>query len=116
MTHYNGCNQRINGDLFEIRVMQRFQRRCDVLFAQRTAGSRGLFDLMVVYLDGRTKLISCKRDGYIKPDERKALARFLARKPANLSCEVWYKRSARKYGRYFLNTPDDLAKVATRAR
>ena len=68
-----GKENRANGEQFEFRVLRRFKRRSDVLYAIRSAGSHGLFDIIVQFKDGKMFLITCKRNGYLAPKEQKQL-------------------------------------------
>ena len=80
-----GKQNRILGEQFEFQVLQHAKRNS--LFACRSAGSHGLFDIVKLQKD-KLVLIICKRNAYIKPSERKEIERFLQKKPKFVQVEV----------------------------
>jgi len=64
MTNYS------RGYNFELRVLNYYKRRG--FFAVRSSGSHGPADIVAIK-NGETRLIQCKLNGYISPDELKAL-------------------------------------------
>lgn len=70
-----GKLNRDNGLDFEFRLLSRFKKRKDVLFAIRSAGSHGLFDVIVQFKDKRQWLITCRRSGHLTPSERTELSK-----------------------------------------
>lgn len=64
-----GSRNFYTGYAFEFKVLRKYKKRADVLFAHRTAGSHGLADIVVQFKTGKQWLISCKNNGYWHPTE-----------------------------------------------
>ena len=97
-------NKRL-GTKFEWRQLKK--HRSSSLYVCRSSGSHGLFDLTVLkknYL----LLIQCKRNGYIKPKERKKLVKFLNQCPAFVRIEVHVYTSPKVIRKFRIRKPEDL--------
>jgi len=70
-----GSENRKYGEGFEIRCLAKVKQKRGCLNACRSAGSRGLFDV-IGYFATHTLNIVCKTNGYIEPKQRKALVTF----------------------------------------
>ena len=73
MRAMRGSQNRANGEAFEFRVLRHYKAQPNVLFAIRSAGSHGLFDLVVMMKTGEQHLITCKINGTLEQSEVKAL-------------------------------------------
>lgn len=93
-----GKENRRNGEEFEYRVLRKFKKRSDVLFAIRSAGSHSIVDIIVHYLNGKQLWINCKRNGYLEPRERGQLERLIAIKPVYAEIRMYYYKSPKKMG------------------
>ena len=62
------------GENFEREVVAKVKSK--MLWASRTAGSRGLFDIIAKSKEGKSILISCKFNGYWTPKETTELRAY----------------------------------------
>ncbi len=69
-----GLENMRTGENFEREVVAKVQRK--MFWASRTAGSRGLFDIIAKSKNGKSILISCKFNGYWTPKERDELRAY----------------------------------------
>lgn len=102
-------NNRRIGDAFEFRIMRKLKKNKNAEVV-RSSGSHGMFDLWMLK-DGTLTLIQCKRNGYIKPKERKELAEFVRTKDSFVQVEVHIQVSARKRKVYKIGSIKDLEKL-----
>ncbi len=99
---------RKNGDAFEFRIMRKEKKKKGNEVV-RSSGSHGIFDLWI--LKGTTlRLIQCKRNGYIKPKERKEIAKFMETMESFVQVEVHIQLTARKMKKYIIRKVEDLEK------
>lgn len=91
-----GSENRKNGEAFEFRVLRKFKRRSDVLFAIRSAGSHSLIDIVVQFKNGKQYWINCKRNGYIEPKERREIERLKFYKNGFARMFMYYYRSPKR--------------------
>lgn len=85
-----GYDNRARGEAFEFRVLRKYKRRSDVMFAIRSAGSHSPVDIIIQLKSGRQLWITCKRNAYIDPRERIELTRLASQKPANVDIILYY--------------------------
>lgn len=93
------------GMAFEIRQLRKV--KTSALEACRSSGSRGLFDVWSLNKD-KLRLIQCKRNGYIEPEEREALKKFLREKPEWAQLEVHVMISNKITKKYIITKEEHL--------
>lgn len=88
-----GFRNQQQGMQFEFKVLKKYKKRSDVLWAIRSAGSHSAIDIVVQYKNGQQKWIVCKVNSYVEPSERLELSNVIKFKPANVSVVMYYYRS-----------------------
>jgi hypothetical protein len=77
------------------------------LYSFRSDGSRGMFDIGGLFHD-KLRLVQCKINGYIKPQERKELKNFLLTKPPWVQVEIHIMISPKKTKKFIINAEKDI--------
>jgi len=96
-----GKRNRANGYRFEIRIFNRVKK--DAKYVIHSAGSYGLFDIVALTWDGRVRLITCKGNGYLSPQERRKLLDYIHFKQTKHEViELHYYKNKRSIGRKIL--------------
>lgn len=109
MTKEQGIKNARNGEAFEWRQVRKMKSSC--LEICRSSGSRGMFDIWGLQKD-KLRLVQCKANGYIEPNEREAIAKFLLDKPEWVQVEIHVRLSHKKVHKYILTKIQDLEKFA----
>ena len=91
-----GRENRKNGEAFEFRVLRKYKRRSDVLWAIRSAGSHSLVDIVVQFKNKRQYWITCKKNGYTEPKEERAVEILKLNVPSNVKLLMYYYKSPKK--------------------
>lgn len=105
------ARNRKNGEKFEIKIVNMFKKRSDVLHTVHSAGSFGTWDIYVHYMNGDILYISAKLNGYHTAQERKKIKKFIRRIKkvrGNVRMECWYYKTSRTIGRKFIKTEADV--------
>jgi len=111
MNAKTGKQNRVNGDAFESRCLAKVKRNS--LNACRSAGSRGLFDIIDMHT-GYVRGIICKHNGYVNPAERKQLVDFFVKtqKSGIYRMEIWYKDERnRKVRKKLVRQKEDIERM-----
>ena len=108
MTKEIAMQNRRLGDAFEFRQLRKLKR--STIEVARSSGSHGMFDLWALQKD-KLRLIQCKRNGYMKIKERKAIMKFLSEKPGWVQVEVHIYKTPRKIKKYIIKRDKDLDKL-----
>ena len=115
----NSMNRK-NGEDFERKLVNKFKKRSDVLYVQRGAGSFGVWDIMVQFIDGTVLYISAKINGYHDWQERMKILKFLRKvkrsKMTNVRMEMHYYKSTRITSLMRIKTEGDVDKLETMRR
>lgn len=115
----NAMNRK-NGEDFERKLVRKFKKRSDVLYVQRGAGSFGVWDIMVQFIDGSTLYISAKINGYHEQGERAKILKFLRKvkrnRMTNVRMEMHYYKTTRKTSLMRIKTEGDVDKLETMRR
>lgn len=114
------AKNRKNGEDFERKIVSKFKKRSDVLYAQRGAGSFGVWDIMVQFIDGTVLYVSAKINGYHDWEERMKILKFIRKvkrnKMTNVRMEMHYYRTQRKTSLMRIKTECDVDKLETMRR
>ena len=101
-----GRQNREAGDRMEIKILNLLKRQ-KPMWAMRSSGSKGLFDVCGLMKDGKLRLIVAKVNGYIDPKERKEIRKFMETKPDFAQVEIWWYKSPKKMTKKIVNTELD---------
>jgi len=119
MSEQNRLNRK-RGEKMEIKIVNKFKKRSDVLNVVHSAGSFGTFDIVVHFINGITLYITAKMNGYHTDKERTKIKRFMAKLKRysldNVRIECYYYKSKRKMVRRIIKTERDIDELKTTYR
>lgn len=105
-------SNRKRGYRFENKTANMLKKNPDNKIVIRSSGSLGIADVIVCDND-KVRLIQNKTNGYLSPDEREAIYKFLVGVSDIYQFEVWYYISKKKVKKHIIKKAHEKTTLET---